>query len=151
MSLVQLGRSYVEVPKPIPLGDPATPAPKDNFDGLTKYIPVETITLFVAAMATMTALTAMFPGITKWHVYGVCAAITPLILWLSAFNAFRSGAGTGAFPLPWWRMTAATVAFLVWSLSVPPMLTDAQLPVAGLGALLISLFLTLFDPIFDRK
>jgi hypothetical protein len=151
MSLHQLGKSFVEAGRPVPLDQPAAPNAKDNFDALTRYIPVETITLFVAAMATMTALAATITGVTKWHVYGFCALITPLLLWLSAFNAYRGGGGTGAFPFPWWRMTAATVAFLVWSLSVPPMLGDVQRPVAGLGALLVSFVLTQFDLMFDRK
>jgi hypothetical protein len=129
---------------------PLAQAPGGALEGLTKYIPIETITLFVAAMATMTALTAMFPAVTKWHVYGLCAAFTPLILWLSALNTFRKSGATGSFPWPWWRMVAATVAFLVWSLSVPPMLEEAQRPIAGLGALLVSTFLTLFDPLFDK-
>lgn len=147
MSLVSLGWNFVVSGRPAPLAASS----RDNFEELTKYIPVETITLFVAAMATWSSLAAAFPGITKWHIYGLGAILTPVILWLSAFNAFRRSGSTEQFPLPWWRMTAATVAFLVWSLSVPPMLDDWQRPVAGLGALLISTFLTLFDPIFDSK
>jgi hypothetical protein len=147
MSLVHLGRSSVAPAVPVPLaGAPAVP--KDYFEGLTKYIPGETLTLFVAAMAVIKSLDAM--SISNWHVYVTCAVLTPGILWVSAYGTYLSKGGAGPFPLPWWRMLAATLAFLVWSLSIPPMLDDMQRPIAGLGALFISTFLTLFDPIFDH-
>jgi hypothetical protein len=150
MSLIRLGRTAVASSQLESLaGTGGTGAKKDNLDGLVKYIPVETITLFVAAMAVMDSIQSSFSIVTKWHVYGFCAILTPVILWLIAVGEHRKNAVVDPLPLPLWRMFAATLGFLVWALSVPPMLSDLQRPLAGLGALLISTLLTLGDPIFD--
>jgi hypothetical protein len=69
----------------------------------------------------------------------------------------RSTNGLRPFPaikeLPWWKMAAATIAFIVWGLAVPgnPYIAgESGAVVAGFGAVLISTVLSLLEPIFER-
>lgn len=152
MSLIGLGKTFVRT-APAPAGyhpPPVAANRTDNYEGLTKYIPVETITLFVAAMAAEAALRATAPWLTVWAIYAVCAVLTPLIVWVGAVREHKAAARPDPMPRPWWRMVAATVAFLVWSLSIPPLLDDPGRLAAGVGALFVSTLLTLFDPLFDK-
>ena len=148
MSLTFLGRDYVRRRTPTPLGAPAT-RPADNFEGLTKYIPVETITLFVAAIAAVDALQATI-RLGRWEVYWACAALTPLVLWLIARREHLRTNPAAPFATPWWRMIAATVAFLIWSLSVPGMIEPTPRLAAGVGALFVSTFLTLIEGSIEK-
>ncbi len=124
-----------------------------QFEALTKYLPTETITLFIAAMAAKPALADVLPTAQPWAlnacIYAAGAILTPLILYLLALGRFRAGGGVGAMSIAWWPPTAATIAFLVWALSVPEMLpNDGARLLAGFGALVVSTFLGLFDPLF---
>lgn len=84
---------------------------------LTKYIPTEVITLYVAAVSA-TQVLANNQIVTI--VYWAAAALTPVFLVLVLMNK-RVAAGESPLPKPWpwWRMTAATIAFMVWALAVP--------------------------------
>ena len=132
----------------------APPRPQDNFDLLTKYIPTETITLFVAAMSIHAALESVWPALTPWRLYAAFAILTPsllvLISWLKQRQAERSaGVPPAPFKPALWPAFASLVAFLVWALSVPPLLhNDAEKAVAAFGALTISTFLSVFDNFF---
>src|SRR4051812_27960036 len=92
MSLSTLARRPASIIRPeaapgAPGPGPApAPAPRDNFDALTRYIPTETITIFVAAMSAQAALPK---GITPWTLYTISAVLTPLIFWAIAFGRHR--------------------------------------------------------------
>ena len=149
MSLYTLATDYVA--RRHPGGLEAAPVPpaapqRDSFESLTKYIPVETITRFVAAMAAHGALKNAVPWLGPWVIYGVCGLLTPVIVWRLAARAFKRSEATGSLAMPWWPMIAATIAFLIWSLSVPPLLDDNGRLAAGVGALFISTLLSLFEP-----
>lgn len=121
-------------------------------DLLTKYIPTEVITLYVAAVSAFAILPAKEQ--IAPIVYWVAALLTPIFLVLVLMNK-QAAAGQSPIPKPWpwWRMAAATIAFLVWALAVPGnpyVTTDAMHVVAGFGAIFISTILSLLDPIFVR-
>lgn len=122
---------------------------------LARYIPGEIVTLYVAALSAMPAITATFAAVTEVRLYWFFVALTPVLL-LLILAGKRRGEGFSAFPSskdwPWWKLVASTVAFLVWALAVPatPYLASAQgKVVAAFGALLVSTFLTLLEPIFE--
>jgi hypothetical protein len=138
-------------PAPSPAAPGAPPKSENGFALLTRYIPTETITLYVAAVAaTSGKLKLPFAGLdAAWAVYVIFAAVTPLLLWLLAFGEYRRVPGTVPFAPPWWPMLAATAAFLVWAASVPgnPLaLAASGLP--GLAAMILSTLLSILDPIF---
>ena len=122
---------------------------------LARYVPGEIVTLYVAALSAMPAITATFAAVTEVRLYWFFVALTPVLL-LLVLAGKRRGEGFSAFPSlkdwPWWKLVASTVAFLVWALAVPatPYLAGAQgKVVAAFGALLVSTFLTLLEPIFE--
>ncbi len=126
-------------------------------DALVRFIPTETITLYVAALAAMPALQATFSWIDETNLYWTFAVLTPMLVVLIILGKRRS-AGLAVLPplrkWPWYTMFAATIAFLVWALAVPssPYLTgEAGKVVAAFGAVLVSTFLTLLEPVFSAK
>jgi hypothetical protein len=142
---------------------PAAESLEDNqvnnaLDILTKYIPTETVTLYVAAVSATPALQALF-GSERVEVgpvvYWLFALLTPVLMVLVLMSK-RAASGLPAQPPRWprWHLVAATVAFLVWALAVPnnPYInSDAASIVAGFGAIFISTVLSLLDPILSRS
>jgi hypothetical protein len=127
-----------------------------TLNALVKYIPTEIITLYVAAASATPSLAIVLPLMNGKTVYWGFAAITPIILML-LYASKRASDGLSPLPdarqWPWWKMTAATIAFLVWALAVPgnPYVhSDSGAIVAGLGAVIVSSLLSLLEPIFER-
>src|SRR5687767_15346620 len=90
----QAGRSQVApAARPGVTGGGGQP-PEENFELLAKYIPTETITLFVAAVSAMQAIVKLEPQfrLDPWVAYWVFAALTPLIVLVLAYAAFREAA-----------------------------------------------------------
>lgn len=121
----------------------------DRFDLLTKYIPTETVTLFVAAMSALKAIRDVWPIVDGWTLYWVGAGLTPVVFLLAAYGKhLSSGSGTPFRPAIW-PMVASLIAFLAWGLSVPGLLQDDSAKVvAAFGAVLVSTALSLLEPIF---
>jgi hypothetical protein len=122
---------------------------------LARYIPAEIVTLYVAALSAMPAFSATFALVTEVRLYWFFVGLTPVLLLLVLAGKRRSE-GFSVFPpwkeWPWWKLIASTIAFLVWALAIPgtPYLLGAQgKVVAAFGALLVSTFLTLLEPIFE--
>ncbi|MCL5275063.1 MAG: hypothetical protein M1434_10030 [Chloroflexi bacterium] len=127
-----------------------------TLNALVKYIPTEIVTLYVAAASATPSLRVAIPVVDGRLVYWGFAAMTPILLILM-YASKRASDGIPPLPkakeLPWWKMSAATVAFLVWALAVPGnpyVLGDSGAVIAGFGAIIISTLLTLLEPIFER-
>jgi hypothetical protein len=130
---------------------PAISTPRDSFDALTRYIPTETVTLFVAACAAFRLDAATgFTGLKLWlWVAGV--VLSPLVLVLVAFGRHRQSGTTARFTVHPWPPVAAAIAFAIWSLSVPGILPGALGLPAAFGALFVSTFLSLLEPVFGPR
>lgn len=143
---------------PLATSDPIKPGQASNvFDALARYIPTEAVTLYVAAASAMGALKETFPHLTEAGVYWFFVIFTPILFFI-IFLGKRSEAKLKLFPpikqWPWWKLIASTVAFAVWALAIPttPYFKGiAGGAVAAFGAVLISTFLTLLQPIFEGK
>ncbi len=125
-------------------------------DSLVKYIPTEVVTLYVAALSATPVVRSAIPAFDTRVTYWGFAVITPLLL-LLVYASKRSSSGLAPLPRvkewPWWKMFAATIAYLVWALAVPssPYISgEAGVLIAGFGAIVISTFLSLLEPIFER-
>lgn len=123
-----------------------TTSASNALDGLAKYIPTESITLYVAATAAMPSFEATFPSLTPFGLYVGFIALTP-VLFLLIYMGKRRSQRLSFLPKeltkwPWWKLFASTFAFGVWALAVPPLITsDAGKVVAAFGALLVSTLL----------
>jgi hypothetical protein len=55
---------------------------------------------------------------------------------------------------PWWKAILATLAFLVWALTIaqnPYIRTPDQVAVAGFGALFVSIVLNFVSTFFEKS
>jgi hypothetical protein len=140
---------------PLAAEKPIQSTPQSSaLDGLVKYIPTESVTLYVAATAAMSSFMATFPWLTAERLYVAFVVLTP-ILFLLIYMGKRRSQGLSVLPQglgewPWWKLIASTIAFAVWALAIPPLVnSDAGKVVAGFGALLISTFLSLVGGVVD--
>ncbi len=91
---------------------------QNALSALVEYVPAETITLYLATISALAAI----PGLSAVTAYWFFGALTPLLFAL-IYAGKRRAAGEPRWPgfklWPWWPMIAATIAFLVWGLTVP--------------------------------
>jgi len=135
--------------------DPAVDSRTSSaLDGLVKYIPTESVTLYVAATSAIASLTAAVPWVTPTRLYVSFVVLTPILFLLIYVGKRRSQQLSfmpeGVTNWPWWKLVASTIAFSVWALAIPPLISgDAGKVVAGFGAVLVSTMLGLIGNIVD--
>ena len=141
-----------------PASDDAV-GPKDQdvqnaLSALVEYVPAETITLYLATLASLPALVPKIPGLSALLVYAFFGVLTPIMFAL-IYAGKRRAAGQVRSPersrnWPWWPMIAATIAFLAWGLSVPngPMSNDGGNVLGALIAIFVSTFLGVLGRFF---
>jgi hypothetical protein len=141
--------------QPLAAEKPIQNTPQSSaLDGLVKYIPTESITLYVAATAAISSLKATFPSLTPLGLYVAFVALTP-VLFLLIYLGKRRSQGLPILPpavaeWPWWKLIASTIAFAVWALAVPPLVdSDPGKVVAAFGALLVSTILSLIGGVVE--
>jgi hypothetical protein len=144
--------------QPLAAESPVQKTPPSNaLDALVKYIPTESITLYVAATsaATLSTLKTGFPNFSMWWVYWAFVVLTP-ILFLLIYVGKRRSQKLSFLPeskkeWPWWKLFASTLAFMVWALAVPPLLesSDVGKVAAAFGALLVSTMLSLIGAVVE--
>jgi hypothetical protein len=132
------------------------PTSKDDvLAGLSKYIPTESVTLYVAAVSSLMVLKDI--GLTPAIAYWFFVCLTPvlmLILYLRQLALAGKNWKISVAQWPWWRIIASTVAFSVWALAVPSNPLNFLDPsvsgvLAGLAALFVSTFLNILAPFFE--
>jgi hypothetical protein len=119
------------------------------------YIPVEVLTLYVAAKAAIEQPEGVTPG--EWRAFWIFLAATPVVVWLVYAAKVQAAKkplpfAFGAWPV--WEMFAATLAYFAWALALPktpfseyPWYSAA---VSGFVVLVASTLLGLLAPIFQR-
>ena len=139
--------------------DRAIPQPSSKDDvlaGLTKYIPTESITLYVAVVSSLAALKGV--GVTPAIAYWFFIVFTPVLMIILYLRQSAIAGKEWRIPIaqwPWWKIIASTIAFSVWALAVPSdLLTGLDSSVsgvlAGLAALFVSTLLNLLAPFFEK-
>jgi hypothetical protein len=125
-------------------------------DKLIKYIPTESVTLYVAAIAARDVIIQKWPWIGVKGLYWFFGCLTP-VLWLLIYIAKRKAEGLPPMPRVslWlaWNLCACFVAFLVWALAVPggPYFTGpGEGVLAGFLAVFISSALSLIEMLIDK-
>jgi hypothetical protein len=135
------------------------PAPKDGFAALTKYIPTESVTLYVAWVSAQAALTSVVSWLTPAFGYVALAVLTPVFQLLLYWQKVQASHGNWREvpwrEWPWWNIFASLVAFLVWAMAVPgnPIIDvndAAKGVVAALAAVFVSTVLNLVGSLNDK-
>ena len=130
-----------------------TKTQQDYFNLLTKYIPTESITLYVAFMSAIPAFEKDYTFLSPMLLYWCFAILTPVFYLLWDYGQFKQELKQGLtekYSFPLWNISASFVAFLCWALAVPnsPYLTsEAGGILAALLALTISTILGLVERI----
>lgn len=119
---------------------------------LTTYIPTETLTLYVAILATLGA-----PPDARdvWITFWCFLVATPLIIWITfATKLVTAQKPIPASPLKWplWELCAGTAAYVAWAWALPssPLPIGASKAVSGIVVLVVSTGLGLLAPLFAR-
>lgn len=93
---------------------------------LVKYIPTETIALYVAVQAALGDLVAPKGKsiadanfTSRWIWVGIMFAITAVLTTALSYRSQKNVNATAPFRVPYFDVSAASVAFLVWALSLP--------------------------------
>lgn len=141
------GKDLAPVPPVPPAPVPPGPPRPDGPQMLTRFIPTETITIYVGAMAARDQLaSALHAGV--WQIYWAGAALTPILQYLLMRRAHRLAAPTEPFRPGLFPFFASLVAFLMWALAVPGNpAADRFSALPALGALMVSTFLSLLEPV----
>ena len=127
---------------------------------MAAYIPTEVITVYVAVLGALGVTVATAGGATAvastpLPVYALFIVLVPFIIWgLYARTVKAAGKplprSFGAWPK--WEMIAGTVAFAIWAAALPssPLSPFSwfSAAVAGVSALVISMLLGVFAPLF---
>jgi hypothetical protein len=127
---------------------------QNALSALVEYVPAETVTLYLATVASLPVLRASFPALDAWGVYILFAVLTPVLfalIYAGKRRAARQSRWPGLKLWPWWPMAAATMAFLAWGLAVPsgPLETITNGPLlGGLLAIFVSTFLGVLGRFF---
>lgn len=122
---------------------------QNALSALVEYVPAETVTLYLASLATLPVLSAGIPSLTAWRIYLLFAVLTPTLfalIYAGKRRAVGQPRSPGLKEWPWWPMVASTIAFLAWGLAVPggPVLTPdpkSSQAIGGLLAIFVSVLL----------
>lgn len=146
---------------------PTLPPKDDNLTALTKYIPVESITLYIATLSSLTALNIVLgnisggriPEITTGQVYVAfifISAILMLLIFERRLVLASQPTKWSVSEWPWWKIVACAIAFAVWGLAVPGTLNidgeDGKFVGVGVGllALIVSTVLNTLETFFEK-
>ncbi len=84
---------------------------------ITRWIPTETITVYVVLLALLAPAASTSPSFTsRWVLFAVMTAINPVVVVLLSMARTESG---DAFKLPVFEMIIASVAFAAWAFALP--------------------------------
>jgi uncharacterized membrane protein len=84
---------------------------------ITRWIPTETITAYVALLALIAPLAPHSPSFTsRWVLFGLMTAANPVVVVLLVMAKKESG---DQFKLPVFEMIIASIAFAAWAFALP--------------------------------
>ena len=85
---------------------------------VTRWIPTETITLYVALLALLAPIGMSSSFTSRWVLFGIMAGANPLVVILLTMAKTDSGSTT-RFKWPVFEMLIAPVAFAAWAFALP--------------------------------
>ena len=121
MSLVSmvdtnLARQQAQDPQKVSPGKPVGVS-TNLINQLTRWIPTETITVYVAMLALVAPLAAHSPSFTsRWVLFWAVVAANPVVVVLLAMAKTKAG---DAFKVPVFEMIIAPIAFAAWAFALP--------------------------------
>jgi hypothetical protein len=99
-----------------PSPDKPVGVPTDIANQITRWIPTETITIYVALLALLAPISKHASYESRWVLLGIVTAANPLVVLLLMKAKTQQGESIG---FPWFEMLAASVAFVAWAFALP--------------------------------
>lgn len=138
------------------------PEIKSALTKIARFIPTETVTIYlgaVSASASVRADTDASPFIKAILEPVTVYWLTALILTPGIFLLILAIERTKAkkpilFEFPYWKLSAAILAFLIWGLAVPGNTfgtSDIEKVVIAFAAILVSIILDLIDQFYEAR
>src|ERR1700744_4735562 len=91
-------------------------APTDLVNQITRWIPTETITIYVALLALLAPVAKHAPSYqSRWVLLGIVTASNPVVVFLLT----KAKSQTRKISMPWFEMMVAPVAFAAWAFALP--------------------------------
>jgi hypothetical protein len=105
----------VDKTKPSPAGPVGVPT--DIANQITRWIPTETISIYVAFLALLAPVARHAPSFdSRWLLFGIVAAANPVVVLLLTMAKTSPG---DSFAFPLFEMLVAPVAFAAWAFALP--------------------------------
>jgi uncharacterized membrane protein len=97
---------------------PAVPAGVSTnlVNQITRWIPTETITIYIALLALLASQPASSSFTSRWVLFGALVAVNPLVVVLVMMAKSTTA---NPFKLPVFEMVVAPVAFAAWAFALP--------------------------------
>lgn len=95
-------------------------ATSNTVEQLTRYVPTEVVTVYVALIGAMQEAQAGMNA--KWVAFWIILLTTPIVAWLLLAAKLRAnGMDLPIKPSewPWWKAIAASIAFTAWAFALP--------------------------------
>jgi hypothetical protein len=89
---------------------------------ITRWIPTETITVYVALLALVAPISAHANShsyMSRWVLFAIVTAVNPVVVYLIYMGKRRSNSDLKALPSPVFAMIIAPVAFAAWAFALP--------------------------------
>jgi hypothetical protein len=127
---------------------------------LVKYIPTEVLAIYIPTVAAIASIGTFLTFIDASFIYWFFGVLTFFMVLLVSMAKLAADPNyTGPLPWslskwPWWKMIAATIAFLTWALALPDnpyITTDGGRAFAGIWAIFVSVVLSILGIIIERK
>jgi hypothetical protein len=104
-----------DVKKPSP--DKPIGAPTNIANQITRWIPTETISVYVALLALVAPLAQHSPSFTsRWTLFWLMTAANPVVVILLVMAKKQPG---DKFLFPWFEILIAPIAFAAWAFALP--------------------------------
>jgi len=124
-------------------------------ESLVKYVPTESVTLYLAALSAGKALEGVFAVLSPRTLYWFFLILTPVI-YILIFIGKRRANGLSTWPnkmtkWPVWNIVASLIAFAAWGLVVPSPDSTSPLTSAAFTflAVFVSTVLSLLGSVFQ--
>jgi uncharacterized membrane protein len=117
-SMVDSKLSLKQTQDPRSIGSPDAAGIATNLiSQITRWVPTETITIYVVLLALLAPLAGHSPSFTsRWVLFSVITAINPVVVILLTMAKTKGG---DAFKFPVFEMIIASVAFAAWAFALP--------------------------------
>ena len=98
--------------------------PTNILNQIVRWIPTETIVIYVALLPLLAPVTARSPSyVTRWVLFGIVAGLNPVIVFLVTLSKISNTdwkqLQLSKIPRPVFAILSSTVAFAAWAFALP--------------------------------